>query len=462
MSNTINEMIHVELTRDRMLGIVWFSAPSEDGKKLEPIEIDNAIKEKGIVEGIKEEIISQLKEERKYDFKYIVAQGTPSIDGVDGELTFHFDVERLNQCLPKQKEDGTVDFKDLGIVHNVKKGDVLATKTFATHGTDGVNVLGGQLRAKRGKEVRLPKGKNTEILADECTLVAGVDGKLEYDQYNIYVNTVYIVDGDVDNSTGNINFLGSVVVNGIVHSGFTIEAEGSVEIRGAVEDVTIKAGGDIILSYGIQGHDKGKLISGGNIVAKFIQNASAEAKGDIVTEAILHSDVSAGRNIRVESGKGMIVGGNVAATDLILARNIGSTMGTATCVQIGLLPSIYQEQHQLVEIIKEKKDYLERAAQSIRFLETKAKEGQLELNKKVLLSKLQAAYGPLEDELDKLNARLSVLAEKISGAHDGMIRVENDIYSGVKVTIGNTIKYIDDTHSKCSIRKIDGEVKIGM
>ena len=46
---------------------------------------------------------------------------------------------------------------------------------------------------------------------------------------------VYVVPGDVDFSTGNIDFIGSVKVMGSVRNGFSVKAEGNVEIMGRLE-----------------------------------------------------------------------------------------------------------------------------------------------------------------------------------------------------------------------------------
>ncbi len=459
MPEVVNETISVELSRDKMLGVVWFTAPTEDGKMLGLEEIKVAIANKGIVMGINEELVRELAQSRKYNFKYIIAQGKAAVNGENGELKLNFDTQRLIHFVPKKKEDGTVDFKDLGTVFNVKKGDILATKTFPTQGENGYNVVGAELRAKKGKDVRLPKGKNTELL-NEHTLVASVDGKLEYDGHNVYINTVYTVNGDVDSSTGNIKFLGSVVVRGSVHAGFTIEAEGSVEVQGPVEDATIIAGGDIFLTYGIQGTEKGRITAGGNVVTKFIQNARVEAGGDIITEAIIHGVVTAGNSIRAEMGKGSIVGGEIAATNQIVAKSIGSPMGTITSVQIGVLPELYQQHRVLAKELKDKKEDLEKIEQSIKFLEVKDKEGTLDASRKIMLSKLKLTKQPLVDEVYKLRKEFKMLTDRLNGAQDGVIKANDALYPGVKITLGNIVKYIDDTRRGVTIRKIDGELSI--
>ncbi|MDF2877757.1 MAG: hypothetical protein K0S30_853, partial [Clostridia bacterium] len=408
------------------------------------------------------EVLNEITKNRRYEYKYIIAKGVQPQDGEDAVLNLNFSTEEIKNFKPKQKQDGTVDFKDLHAVHNVKKGDLLAKKNPATEGIEGYNVLGQKIKAKRGKDARMPKGKNTEILEDGLTLVSSVDGKLEYDGHNIYINTVYTLNGDLDSSIGNIDFLGSVVINGSVKSGYTIKAEGSVEVKGSVEDAVIIAGGDILLSYGIQGTDSGQLVSEGNVVAKFIQNAVVAARKDIITEAIIHSHVSAGGSIKAESGKGTIVGGSAAATNMILAKSIGSPMGTVTTVQIGVLPSIYKKHKDIENNLSKNKENLNKIEQSIKFLLTKSKQIRLDTQKQVMLQKLNDSRMPLVDAIEKLKKEYAELSDMLRDAQDGIIKAADTVYPGVKVIIGNSTKYIDDTQIHCTIRKIDGDIYIGV
>lgn len=458
----VKEGICVEVSRDKMLGVISFTAPQNGGRKLTMDEVRLAIKDKGIVQGIKEKELEEIFKEHTHGYKYIIAQGKQSVDGTDGRIEFAFDVEELKQFKPKENEDGTVNLKDLSAVKNVKAGEHLATKILGTPGEEGFNVQGQIIRAKRGKEARMPKGRNTKILEDGVTLVAEIDGKLEYDDHNVYINSVYTVSGDLDSSIGNIDFIGSVVVNGSIHSGFTIKAGGSVEVRGPVDDAVIIAGGDIILSYGIQGTEKSKLVAKGNVVAKFIQNAHVEAGGSVITEAILHSRVTAGDSIRTEMGKGSIVGGNIGATNLVIAKSIGSPMGTVTAIQIGVPPSVYKEYKELGEELKVKRENLNKIDQSIKFLITKTKNGRLTTEQQTMLQKFNATRKPVLEEYEEVRARYEKLGELLNSIKEGIIKCTDTIYPGVKITFGNLIKYIDDSYGCVVIRKEDGDIHVGI
>ena len=95
-----------------------------------------------------------------------------------------------------------------------------------------------------------------------------VDGHVSLVEGKVFVSDVYEVE-NVDLSTGNIDFEGSVQVKGNVSSNFVIRAGGNVIISGVVEGAYIEAGGNIIIARGMNGMTKGILKAGGNIVAKF-------------------------------------------------------------------------------------------------------------------------------------------------------------------------------------------------
>lgn len=454
----LKEGISIEISKDKMLGVISFTPPSEGEERLTEDEIRSAIAAASITTGIIEDDLKELCQKHQYNYKYIIAKGKLPQDGQDGYIKFNFDVEGLKQLKPKINEDGTVDLKDLSAVKNVKKGDVLARKVPATEGEDGYNILGQTLRGKRGKEARIPKGRNTVILEDNLTLVSEIDGKLEYDDHNVYINSVYNVMGDVDSSIGNIDFVGDVVIYGGIHTGFTVRAGGSIEVKGSVDDAIIEAGKDIILSYGIQGTEKSRLVAGGDIIAKFIQNAHAEAGGNVITEAILHSTVTAGNSVKVEMGKGTIVGGNVSATNLIVAKSIGSPMGTVTALQIGMPPSIYIEYKRLGEELKHKAESLNKVDQSIKFLLSKGT--QLDTQKKIMLQKFNLTRQPLCEEYEEVKAKYKVLGNRLNNVQEGIIKFADTVYPGVKVTFGNLVKYIDERYAHSLIRKSEGEIII--
>ena len=215
----------------------------------------------------------------------------------DARIEYHINFN--HEVKPSILEDGTVDYKNLNMIQNVTKGQILADLIPATEGIPGRTVLVKPLQ-QTWKEAIATNGKNTIISDNKLSLIAGIDGKAELLDGKIHVFAVYEVPGNVDNSTGNIDFVGNVIVNGNVLTGFEIKAGGYVEVRGVVEGASIFAKGDVVLKQGMQGMGKGYIESHGNVVARFIENGTVSAKGDIITEVILHSAISCGARLKLQ------------------------------------------------------------------------------------------------------------------------------------------------------------------
>ena len=64
------------------------------------------------------------------------------------------------------------------------------------------------------------------------------------------------IPGNVDFSTGSINFLGDINIKGDVLSGFTVRAMGNIHVDGVIEaGSAVEAGGDLVVVKGILGDE---------------------------------------------------------------------------------------------------------------------------------------------------------------------------------------------------------------
>lgn len=455
-----HEQIKVEVTADSMLGVISFTPPTSGGVMLSREAVWQAIFKSGIVEGVDQEKIEEIIDNHCYHHKYVIARGKEPIPGKEGGIKLHFDPEALKQLKPKINPNGTVNLKELNIVRNVTKGEILATKLTASPGEDGYTVFGKVLKAKRGKEASMPRGKNTQLLEEEGFLVAAIDGKLIYEKQQIAVDKVYRVMGDVDSHIGNIDFLGDVIVEGSVGSGFTITSGGSVEVMGIVENVTIIAKKDIVLKGGIQGNQKSKLIAGGSIIAKFIQHTKAQAGGSVITEMMIQSHVVAEESVYVEGGKGTIVGGSISARHCIKGQSMGSSLGVITHLMIGVSPDAYQRYKEISSELRESRSKLNKIEQDRKFLINKEKAGTLDQHKQETLWALYHTKQQLEERIHELKESYESMGRQLNKEQEGKIKFSEALYPGVKVVYGNLAYYVDHVYHKGTIKRIGDEIII--
>ncbi|MFP4015819.1 MAG: DUF342 domain-containing protein, partial [Halanaerobiales bacterium] len=209
--------ISIDISDDKLKAYLSY-IPALGNKKLSREDIDNILEKNGIKVGIKEDVIKRILKERKAEQSILIAEGQPAIPGKDSEFIYHFEQDK--KSIGTKRENGSIDFYNLGLITNVNPGDVLVTKKDPEPGKAGISVTGKELKPPKPKNRKLPKGKNTEI-EDEHTLVAKSAGQVVVDQRDkVQVLPVHEVKGDVDLSTGNIDFVGNVIIYGSVSEGF--------------------------------------------------------------------------------------------------------------------------------------------------------------------------------------------------------------------------------------------------
>ena len=430
--------------------------PAHGGKKLSLEEAINILNREGIVFGIDHKAIEQMLKKEEYYREVPIAYGQPAQKGQDAKITYHININPIAK--PKILEDGTVDYRSLDLIQNVKKGQILASLTPHTEGIPGKTVLGKVIEPKPGKRLSLPKGKNAVLSEDGLALLAAIDGKAEMIDGRINVYAVYEVLGNVDNSTGNIDFIGNVIINGNVLTGFEVKAGGYIEVRGVVEGAKIIAQGDVLLKKGIQGMGKGLIETQGNVIARFIENSTVSAKGDIMTEAILHSNINCGGKVEVAGRKGLIAGGSICATGSITAVVIGSPMATVTELKVGTSPILREEHSRLTTELEEILEELRKSDQILNLLNKMEAKGQLSLDKSNMRINAIKTKLKYSKRLPEIKARIAELEEIFKDAAKGKVNVRDRIYPGVKVVIGSNALYVKDEEQHVTFIREHGEI----
>lgn len=458
---TNNEKCELEISEDGMTAYITFTRPAEGGEYLSVEEIRAQIAAAGITYGLDDDLIELLALPTKtYDYSIEIAHGKPVQWPVDGYVEYTYDPNR-EVNVPEAKEDGSVDLFNLNLIQNVKKDEVLAVCHEMVPGEDGVDVYGNVVECGEGKVVALPQGKGIIISDDGLTATSEMDGQLIYDNGTMVVQNIYEVPADVNASTGNITFNGSVHIKGSVKSGFKVIAEGNVEVEGVVEAAEVESGGDVIITGGIQGNKVGHVKATGNIVSKFLENAQCEAGGDVVADAIMHSDVRCSGMVKAEGKKGLIVGGVVDAYKGIRAKTIGSHMATPTELNVGTSLEIGNKYKEIQDAISVKKKDLLQSEQIINILAAKRRElGGLPREKEDMLLKALKTREYLISTIPLMEQKVQELRDVIDHVSKYSIEATDKVYTGVKINIANEKKLISEELTHCKLTKRDGEIRV--
>lgn len=457
MSSEQKVDIKVMVTSDRLKASLVL-IQNQNGVELTFENVMNKLRENKIAFGIDEEAIKKLIENPTFGTPVVVAQGKPPGKPVDGKLIYHFDIKR--EIRPKELPDGRVDYKDLGIVQNVRKDDVLVTMIDPVDGEDGRDVFGGVIRGQKGRKVNLPRGKNTYIDADGHTLKAACDGQVCIIEGKVTVLNTLEIDSDIDNSTGNINFVGNVHIKGSVLSGFKVVAEGNIEVDGIVEAADIEAKGNVVLHKGITGMGKGKVVAGKSVFAKFIENALVVAGEDVQAEAIVHSDVKCGNKLILVGRKASIVGGSCKVGKEVEAKVIGSYLSTTTEIEVGVDPLMVERYREIKKEMAELKENIKKCDQGIEVLKKIEAAGLLTDEKREMLQKFTRSRIIASERLKALQSEFEEIEKRLEERNEGVVKVQDTIYPGVKITIGNVCKLIKEPVKYCRIYREDADIKI--
>lgn len=455
----VDSKYEITVDKEGMEAYLTVYPPISGGKEINKEDILTALEEKNIKSGILFEDIDKIVDEKKYNIRILIAKGKPAVHGKDARVEYNINIVKEKKI--RITEDGKVDYKDLSLINNVDEGELLATIIPATEGVNGEDIYGNVIKAKDGKKIAIPKGRNVIVSEDGLKLISAIKGEVKIIDNKINVFPVHIIEGNVDNSTGNIKFVGKVVVKGNVLTGFTIEADEDVEVYGVVEGARIISKGNIILHRGIQGVNKGELTCEGDLIAKFIENSKVYAKGNIQSEAIMHSIVYCGKKLEVLGKKGLIVGGEIKASDEIKAKTIGSPMATITAVEVGINPDIRKKYD---ELLKEKNRYnenLEKLSKAVDLLTKFNQKGELTEDKKELLNRSIVLKLQTQKALEDITNEIEEIAAYIEDISNGKIKVENVVYPGTRITIGTNCMYIRDQIQYATFYRVSGEIKVG-
>lgn len=451
------QSLSVQIAEDKMSAIARFYPASNQGEVMTVEDIVSDLVVAGVKFGIRKEIVEKFLKEQKYCTDYEIAVGKEPVQGEDAVITYLFNTEIGHK--PKENDDGSVDFHNLNNIARVVAGDILAQLKPEVPGVPGMTVTGEPIKPRDVKKLKLRYGKNIERSEDKLTLKTLISGHASLVNDQVFVSDVFEVE-DVDVSTGDIVYDGNVMVKGNVRSGFLVKANGNIDVNGVVEGAKLISEGDILIKRGIQGMGKADLQAKGNVVAKFIENATVEAGGFVRTDAVLHSRVSAKGDIEVDGKKGFITGGVVRSTNLISAKSIGSPMGTATVIEVGVDP-----------ILKERLQVMEREiAESEKIIST-AKPVVIAFGKRMgageKMSRDQLARAQMLqrtiDENEKRIIENCKEVEEIRGLleleTEATVRVRSNLYPGTKITISDVSYFVKDNMGFCRFTKEQGEVK---
>jgi uncharacterized protein (DUF342 family) len=263
------------------------------------------------------------------------------------------------------------------------------------------------------------------------------------------VHRTFLVSGDVDRTTGNMNiaFDGPVQVLGSVRDGCWVRAIRDIEIHGQVEagEVTSAEGAVRVLG-GIAGRGRCFISAGTDVEAKYIESARVYARRNVVVDvAIVNSEVTAGGSVSAPCGRGAIVGGVVRAGHSIDARSLGAPNGPVTDVSVG----IGIERCERIRAADQRLASLRNAARGLEEAGGEFEPGDRDFRKmsgseKDLHLKLRKQLLTLHYEIDRLEIQRRDLVGGLRAEVRGTVRASCEVLGNVIVRIGSLVDRVEE------------------
>ncbi len=407
-------------------------------------EILKIVENKGIKYGLKKEEIEKAVEKRCILKPFLIAEGTNPANSKDAQLKLLFPSSGVK--LKKIDEEDKVDYASMYEVVHCYEGERLAIKIPSKKGESGYDVFGKETPSKEPKEINLLKfvGENVKLSKDGNSIVSSVNGQPYFSkEKKINVREIYVVEGDLDYSIGNIDFLGTIWIKGNAEEEFKIKAGKDVIIDGIVGEVDVEATGSVIIKGGVFGKLKGKIVSHKDFKAKFLNEAFIISYGDVsIDEYIMNSRVISKGNVVVR-GKGWITGESVKASGDVITNVIGSISKVPTHISAGIN---FEFSRKAEEVEISLQSYLTKLGEISSMINKtlsafkKITDGIQKGNLLSFAKRLEKRKTEVLEEIERLKNESKVLRRSVQideSEKNSKVIVKKKCFEGARITIAN-------------------------
>lgn len=446
--------IVVKLASDYYSAYMTFNKYAKD-VVISKEEVLEELKAKNVTYGIDLDAIDYAVQNQSKVSDLLIAKGIQHKNGEPGEIVFK--VKKENKVKPKMLANGNVDFKDLSLIQTTVVGQVLAEMKLPTDGVSGTTITGRGIGAKNGKAVVFKFGKNVVLSEDGLTLISDANGTILFEDEKVSIIELLEIKGDVGVKTGNIKFSGKVNINGNVTTGYSVECDDDLTITGIVEGATIICKGTVTIGAGVQGNDHADFTVKGDLISNFINNCKCVVNGNIETGTIMHSHIVCDGSIHIKGKRGLLVGGEVNARKEIVAKTVGSEMGTITKMRLGVDSQLIEEYQKITDELKESKESKKKVEQLSNLLKRQLAADPSNKTNKEMLDKTLKSKDQYNLEFRELTEQFMEINKFINELQDAKVTA-SVIFVGTRLRIGNSHYNVKHALKDVELKKDSGQI----
>jgi uncharacterized protein (DUF342 family) len=245
--------------------------------------------------------------------------------------------------------------------------------------------------------------------------------------------TEQVIDGNVDASRAKVDVPAALRVLGNVGDATDVRAGGDVRVGGMIEAARVHAGGVIDVAGGISGKGRGSLSADGDVVARYMMNATVEARGNVRVEVeASNSMVIALGRVTIE--RRALSGGSIIAGNGIECPVLGAASGTKMTVEVGTDEFLRREIARLLPDITAKRKKADHTRSVVR---------PLLANQKALTAPQKEKATELLFEADELSSQTDRMLADLRRAYEAWLacNARSEIVVAETIHPGVTIRF---------------------
>ena len=435
MSNTFkseNGVYTIDISDDKFSAFLTIS------------ESDDFLSEKELVEILEQSEINFGFEEAKElvfskDIKRVFDQPFPIAVGIkpkEPEIEFSplFETEK------SYKPSIGNQFHLLKNFPKINKGEPLAHLFITKQSKAGIDVFGKEVNPEtyENQLIEYYLGDNVIYSNERGQIIADKTGYPFMDELSrVHIKSEFTLDKNLDLTFEDMDFFGSLVINGDVIDKVKLKLVGDLTINGNIKDAEIEVDGNILVDGDIINCKNPGVVATGNIDFISAENSKIVSGNKINFKKNIHfCRVVAENGLYGNENNGSIVGGMYQSGEHIETAIIGNTGGIATEVEISISPY--------------KKDRMA----NIKKMMDKLKELELENSKD---------YISLSEEINNLEMSLEEDINNMLKNQENLpkhIIAYKKVFSGAYIRILKKSLHVTEELNKVNFSIIDGELTI--
>ncbi len=251
---------------------------------------------------------------------------------------------------------------------------------------------------------------------------------------------VFIHQGDINLSSGNLEFDGSAEVRGNIESGASVTVTENLIVTGTIGQAFINCHGNLIVKGGIVTSERGLVEVGGRLQAEFVENSRITVGGDmVISQSVINSNVIVGGKLHVTAPRsGVIGGGVISARERVITGSLGFEEGQKTICRIGVdwvfERKITIQKDRLVRVadIEQKETKILNELKK----QTSLRQDARKIEQRDKLQKRLDRIGPIRR---KIEAKIKLFQSQLTWNRDAILIVNNLLSPNSEINVGNKV-----------------------